>query len=85
MESLIHWMTENKDLCRLLFFLSAVIGYIILNKTRPEFYKNKSILWWIWVCVFYFITGPLILFIGLGTLIFDHYQLKHSSDRKILK
>lgn len=83
MENLIHWMLDNRDICRIFWICSSICGFVLLRKARQEFYKNKGLFWWIWVLIFYYAAGPAILLFGIIITIVDYYQVKNSNDNKV--
>lgn len=62
----------------------GVIGFIIIKKHRPEFYKNRSTVWKITVAIVYTLLGPAIFLFSMIILMADNTFLKtknHESTR----
>ena len=60
---------KNVVILRIVWFFCGLIGFWLLKKNRPDFYQNKSNLFWIGCIIGYFCLGPMTLATGLVTQI----------------
>ena len=65
-EVVTHFIHDVTTL-RLIWAACALIGYRMLRRARPEFYTNRSGLFWICLIFMYFCLGPAVL--GLGVIV----------------
>jgi len=75
---MITWINNNLLLARLIWFLCAIIGTIILRRIRSEFYDNKSLFERFIIYFYYMIMGPLSLIVAIVCLIADSLNKQKS-------
>jgi len=69
---MIDLIKEHILLVRLGVFITGFLGFLLFKKIRPEFFKNRNMLWWsVTIVLYFFILGPAILLFSLIALIGD--------------
>ena len=66
---IMNFMSNNRDLSRLIWLCSGIIGILILRKTRSEEMNKHKGAALIINIIFHIIFGPLVFILSLITLI----------------
>jgi len=56
---------KDVDILRTIWAACGIAGYLLMRWKRAEFYKNRSILFWLGIFIAYYCLGPGILACGL--------------------
>lgn len=69
MNEIIEYISINVEWIRPIWFMAGLIGLFLMKATRPSFYKDKPLYWWVILIMFYLLLGPLIFVLSLITTI----------------